>query len=116
MPFHAGAPVSYEEMLKYAVRNGARAARLGTRTGSLELGKLADIVLVSRDDYDQYPSTDPVITLGQNTIGHHVRTVVVDGRVVMKDRQFPALDMERLRLRMNERYTVLLDRFDKAIA
>jgi len=116
MPFHAGAPVSYEEMLKYAVRNGARAARLGTRTGSLEVGKLADIVLVSRDDYDQYPSTDPVITLGQNTIGHHVRTVVVDGRVVMKDRQFPALDMERLRRRMNERYTVLLDRFDKAIA
>ncbi|MBV9770095.1 MAG: amidohydrolase family protein [Bryobacterales bacterium] len=116
MPFHASAPVSYEEMLKYAVRNGARAARLGSRTGSLEVGKLADIVLVSRDDYDQYPSTDPLITLGQNTIGHHVRTVVIDGRVVMKDRQFLTVDMERLRQRMNERYPILLDRFDKAIA
>lgn len=116
MPFHASAPVSYEEMLKYAVRNGARAARLGSRTGSLEVGKLADIVLVSRDDYDQYPSSDPLITLGQNTIGHHVRTVVVDGRVVMKDRQFLTVDMERMRRKMNERYPVLLDRFDKAIA
>lgn len=116
MPFHASAPVSYEEMLKYAVRNGARAARLGSRTGSLEVGKLADIVLVSRDDYDQYPSSDPLITLGQNTIGHHVRTVVVDGRVVMKDRQFLTVDMERLRRKMDVRYPVLLDRFDKAIA
>lgn len=116
MPFHASAPVSYEEMLKYAVRNGARAARLGSHTGSLEVGKLADIVLVSRDDYDQYPSSDPVITLGQNTIGHHVRTVVIDGRVVMKDRQFLTVDMERLRRRMDERYTVILERFDKAIA
>ncbi|MGB6942327.1 MAG: amidohydrolase family protein [Bryobacteraceae bacterium] len=116
MPFHASAPVSYEEMLRYAVRNGARAARLGSRTGSLEVGKLADIVLVSRDDYDQYPSADPAITLGQNTIGHHVRTVVVDGRVVMKDRQFLTVDMERMRSRMNERYSVILERFDKAIA
>ncbi len=115
-PFHAPGPIGYPEMLKCGLRNGARAARLGTKTGSLEAGKLADIVLVSRDDIDQYPSFDPVVTLGQNTVGHHVRTVIVDGRVVMKDRRFPTLDLEKMRRRMNDRYKVIMERFDKAIA
>jgi 5-methylthioadenosine/S-adenosylhomocysteine deaminase len=48
LPFHAPAPIGYPEMLKYGLRNGARAARLGTKTGSLDVGKLADIVLGSR--------------------------------------------------------------------
>ncbi|MFH1573760.1 MAG: amidohydrolase family protein [Acidobacteriota bacterium] len=116
MPYHAGAPVSYPEMLGYAARLGARAARLGDKTGSLEVGKLADIVLVSRDDYDQYPSLDPTITLGQNVVGRDVRTVIVDGRVVMKDRQFLTVDMRRVRERMEKRYPQIMDRFDKAIA
>src|SRR5260370_7345717 len=76
---------------------GARAARMGTKTGSLEVGKLADIVLVSRDDYDQYPSFDPVMTLGQNTMGRYVRTVIIDRKVVMKDRRFLTVDVEKLR-------------------
>jgi 5-methylthioadenosine/S-adenosylhomocysteine deaminase len=116
MPFHAGAPVGYPEMLQYGVRNGARAARLGDKTGALAAGRLADIVLVARDDFDQYPSIDPTVTLGQNTVGMNVRTVIIDGRVVMKDRQFLTVDLGRLRPRMEQRYPILMDQFDKAIA
>ena len=115
-PFHAGAPVSYPEMLRYGVRNGARAARLADKTGMLQAVKLADIVLVSRDDYDQYPSTDPTVTLGQNTVGMNVRTVIIDGRIVMKDRQFLTVDLAKLRPQMEQRYPILMERFDKAIA
>jgi 5-methylthioadenosine/S-adenosylhomocysteine deaminase len=116
MPFHAGAPIGYPEMLRYGVRNGARVARLTDKTGVLEAGRLADIVLVSRDDYDQYPSTDPTVTLGQNTVGMNVRTVIVDGRMVMKDRHFLTVDLAKLRPRMEQRYPIVMERFDKAIA
>lgn len=115
-PYHAPAPISYPEMLRYAARNGARAARLGDKTGTLEVGKLADIVLVAHDDYDQYPSPEPVITLGQNAVGHNVRTVIVDGKVVMKDRQFLTIDIQKLHERMERRYPIIMERFDRAIA
>jgi 5-methylthioadenosine/S-adenosylhomocysteine deaminase len=116
MPYHAGAPISYPDMLRQAARDGARVARLGKKTGTLEPGKLADIVLVAHDEYDQYPSPEPTITLGQNVTGSNVRTVIVDGRVVMKDRQFLTIDMKKFREQMDKRYPVILERFDKAIA
>ena len=116
MPYHAGAPISYPDMLQHAARDGARTARLGNKTGSLEVGKLADIVLVAHDDYDQYPSPDPTITLGQNVVGQNVRTVIIDGKVIMKDRQFLTVDVAKFRERMDKRYPEIMDRFDRAIA
>jgi len=115
-PFHAGGPLSYEKMLKLACVNGARAASLGDKTGSLEVGKLADIVLVGHDDYDQFSSMDPTITLGQNVIGHHVRTTIVDGRIVMKDREFLTVDLEKMRARMKVQYPIIVSRYEKAIS
>ena len=116
MPFHAPAQISYSEMLKHACRGGAAAAALGDKTGSLEVGKLADIVLVGHDDYDQFTSTDPTITLAQNVIGHHVRTTIVNGKVVMKDREFLTLDIEKMRASVKERYPGIISRYEKAIS
>jgi len=115
-PFHAPPQITYAAMLKQACRGGAAAAQIGDKAGSLEVGKLADIVLVGHDDYDQFTSMDPTVTLGQNVIGHHVRTVVVDGRVVMKDREFLTIDMEPTRARVRQRYPIIVERYEKAIA
>jgi 5-methylthioadenosine/S-adenosylhomocysteine deaminase len=109
------APITYSEMIKQACRGGAAAAHLGDKTGSLEVGKLADIVLVGHDDYDQFTSMDPVITLGQNVVGHHVRSTIVNGKVVMKDREFKTVDMEKMRAEVKERYPGIISRFEKAI-
>jgi 5-methylthioadenosine/S-adenosylhomocysteine deaminase len=65
-PFHAPPPISYAQMLRQACRGGAAAAHLSDKLGTLEIGKLADIVLVGHDDFDQIGSIDPTITLGQN--------------------------------------------------
>lgn len=117
MPYHApSGPIRYEQMLKHALRGGAEAAGLGRQAGSLEVGKLADIVLSARDDFDQYPSIDATVTLAEMTTGMNVRTVIVDGRVIMKDREFLTVDMEPARRRMRDRYKVIMDRFDAAIA
>ena len=116
MPFHAPSQISYSEMLRHACRGGAAAAQIADKTGSLETGKLADIVLVGHDDYDQFTSTDPVVTLGQNVIGHHVRTTIVDGKVVMKDREFKTIDIEKMRADVKERYPGIISRYEKAIS
>jgi 5-methylthioadenosine/S-adenosylhomocysteine deaminase len=115
-PFHGTGPISYSNMLRQACRGGAAAAQLGNKTGSLEVGKLADIVLVGHDDYDQFTSMDPALTLGQNVVGHHVRSTVVDGRVVMKDREFLTIDVEKMRARVRERHPGIIERYEQAIA
>jgi len=111
-PYHAGAPLSYEKVLKLACRNGARAARMENKIGSLEVGKLADILLVSATDYDQFPVIDPLTTISENSNGRDVRTVIVDGKVVMKDRQFTMIDTEPMRLHVKEQYASIMERYD----
>lgn len=115
LPQYAPEPLGYDRMLKLAVQQGARVARMGKQLGSLEVGKLADIVLVSTNDYDQYPSVDPVITLAQNCVGRDVRTVIIDGRIVMKDRQFQTIDLESMHRRVNEQYVSLMNRYHQAL-
>jgi 5-methylthioadenosine/S-adenosylhomocysteine deaminase len=113
--YHAASPIGYDTMLKLACRNGARAARLENKIGSLEPGKLADIILVASTDYDQYPVVDPVITLSQNSNGRDVRTVIVDGRIVMKDRHFMTIDVEPTRQLVEKRYASIMQRYDLAL-
>jgi len=102
-------------LLRQAVRGGARAARLEEKIGSLEVGKLADIVLVSVDDYDQYPHSDPLVTLAESTTGRDVRHVIIDGRVVMRDRQILTVDLGPMRERIAHQYQKIMDRFAAAI-
>jgi 5-methylthioadenosine/S-adenosylhomocysteine deaminase len=116
MPFHGYQPITHSAMLKQACRGGAAAAQIGDKTGSLETGKLADIVLVAHDDYDQFTSMDPTITLAQNVVGQNVRTVIVDGRVVMKDREFTTVDVAEMQARVKARYPQIISRYESAIA
>jgi 5-methylthioadenosine/S-adenosylhomocysteine deaminase len=46
----------------------------------------------------------------------NVRTVIVDGKVVMKNREFLTIDMEPTRQRMSKQYKVIQDRYDAYIA
>ncbi len=113
--WHAPAQLTYSDMLRHACRGGANAAHLGDKTGSLEVGKLADVVLVGHDDYDQFTSMDPTLTLAQNCVGHHVRSTIVDGKVVMKEREFLTVDIEKMRADVKQRYPRMIDRYEKAI-
>jgi len=113
-PYHIDSPMSFEGMLRAAVRNGARAARLERQLGSLEPGKLADLILVSSNSPDQYPNYDPMITLAEATVGPHVQTAVIDGRVVMRDRKILTIDLEARRAEMTKHYRALMDRFERA--
>ncbi|MFY9790799.1 MAG: amidohydrolase family protein [Candidatus Sulfotelmatobacter sp.] len=114
-PLHGSAPMSYVDMLRQVVRGGARAARLETQIGSLETGKLADIILIGTGDCDQYPMYDPLITAAEHTVGRDVQTVVIDGRIVMQNRQLLTVDLGPMRERVKKQYGKIMERFDRVI-
>jgi 5-methylthioadenosine/S-adenosylhomocysteine deaminase len=115
-PYHIDPPITHEQMLAAAIRGGARAARLERQIGSLEVGKLADLILVESTSYAQYPNYDPMITLAESTVGPNVRTVIIDGRVVMKDRVLQTVDLGSMKERVSRQYSSLMDRFETAIS
>ncbi|MEZ5190737.1 MAG: amidohydrolase family protein [Schumannella sp.] len=80
------------DALRIATIGGARAAGLGDRIGSLEPGKRADLVIHSADRPESAPAFDPVRNLVYAAGSRTVRSVVIDGRVVLRDGRLTGVD------------------------
>ena len=80
------------DVLAMATREGARALGMQTEIGSLEPGKRADLIVVSMKAPRQTPMYDPLSHLVYATRGDDVRTTVVNGRVLMRDRKLLTLN------------------------
>jgi 5-methylthioadenosine/S-adenosylhomocysteine deaminase len=78
--------------LEMATREGARALGLEQSIGSLEPGKRADLIVVDMSSARQTPVYDPISHLVYATHGDDVRTTIVNGRVLMRDRKVLTLD------------------------
>jgi 5-methylthioadenosine/S-adenosylhomocysteine deaminase len=78
--------------LELATTGGARALGLERSIGSLEVGKRADLIGVSMSSARQTPVYDPISHLVYVTRGDDVRLTIVNGRILMKDRQLRTLN------------------------
>ncbi len=81
-----------ERVLEMATIHGARALGLEREIGSLEPGKRADLVVFDLDLPEWRPLLDPVNTLVYSASAASVRTVLVDGLVVLEDRRVTTVD------------------------
>ena len=84
------------EALALATIGSARAVGLEDRIGSIEVGKQADLQLVDMRRYGLTPVTDPVRTLVYHAHAKDVETVLVDGRVLVRDGVLLAIDEDEL--------------------
>jgi len=84
--------VPAEDALALATIGGARALHMADRIGSLEEGKRADLVVVDLDELHQTPRYNIYSHLVYATKASDVRTVVIEGRVVMRDRRLLTLN------------------------
>jgi 5-methylthioadenosine/S-adenosylhomocysteine deaminase len=73
------------EVVWMATREGARALGLEAEIGSIEVGKKADLVLLDRDRPHLCPAADPWSAIVYSAQGTDVRTVLVDGEVLVDD-------------------------------
>ncbi len=83
-------------VLTMATRGGAEAIGLGNITGSLEVGKRADIIQVSFDDVHFIPTYNVKSQLVYVADEQDVTSVVVDGKILMKDREMLTIDTARV--------------------
>lgn len=81
--------------LRMATSEGARAIGR-TETGSIEIGKRADLITVEARQPHLSPLFDPEKALVYSARGGDVRDAVIDGRVVMRDRKVLTVDEHAL--------------------
>lgn len=90
------------DVVEMATRGGARALHMEDRIGSLEPGKLADVVIIEHNATHLIPLYDVYSALVYAASPRDVRTSIIHGRVVMEDRVVRTLDVARIKARMRE--------------
>jgi 5-methylthioadenosine/S-adenosylhomocysteine deaminase len=88
--------MSATTVLTMATRGGATAIGLGDDIGSIEVGKKADLIQVAFDDVHHVPTYDVVSHLVYVTDEQDVASVVVDGKVLMREGQLLTIDTEKV--------------------
>src|SRR2546423_1916607 len=79
-------------VLRMATLDGARALGLDQEIGSIERGKRADVIVVNLDRLHSSPARDVESTLVYSAQPSDVRTVIIDGHVVMRARELTTLN------------------------
>ena len=84
------------EVLKMATINGAKALDWNEDIGSIEIGKKADIILIDINKPHLYPIHNIISLLAYSVQGSDVDTVIVDGKILMENREMKTVDVEKI--------------------
>ncbi|MBN2788813.1 MAG: amidohydrolase [Candidatus Delongbacteria bacterium] len=86
------------EVLKMGTINGAKVLGINNLTGSLEVGKKADLIMIDVKKPHLTPMYDPYSHLTYCAKGSDVDTVIINGKLILKKRKFLKLDLEKVML------------------
>jgi 5-methylthioadenosine/S-adenosylhomocysteine deaminase len=82
--------------LKMATIEGARALGLQDIIGSIEIGKKADVIIIDTHKPHLQPVYNPVSHIVYAAQGSDVQDVLVDGCILVKDRELLTVDLENI--------------------
>jgi len=85
-----------------ATSAGARTGLMADEVGRIEPGMRADLILLDRGHWGFIPLVDPIRQLAFSATSEAVRTSIVDGRIVMRDRKILSVDEDALRGEIRE--------------
>ena len=109
---HYGDPtvLPAKTVLEMATRNAAKSLGLERTIGSLEPGKKADIALIDFKKPHLTPQHNPYANIVYSANGSDVQTLIVDGKVLMENREVKTLDEEEIMEKAGETALNLLKR------
>jgi 5-methylthioadenosine/S-adenosylhomocysteine deaminase len=107
---HDATCITAERVLEMATIDGARAIGRETEIGSLEVGKQADIILVNLQDPRVAPSRRIVPTLVLSACGRDVDTTIINGKVLMENRELTTIDPIKVIKKSKDAGTALIER------
>lgn len=84
--------ISAEDVLKMATIEGARVLGIDSEVGSLEVGKKADIIIINLNKPHLSPIHNIYSTLAYSVNGADVETTIIDGNIVMENRNIINVD------------------------
>lgn len=90
-------PLDFPQVIAMGTINGAKALGLDAVTGSLTVGKRADIVLVRANDLNMLPYGNVEGMIGRTARAANVDTVIADGRIMKRDGKLVGLDVEKIK-------------------
>jgi 5-methylthioadenosine/S-adenosylhomocysteine deaminase len=96
--------------LRMATTTGARALGLADEIGSIEVGKRADLILLDLNRVHATPAPNLISTIVYSAGPADVETVIIDGQVVMRDRQLTTLNERQVIASASEQAALLTAR------
>ena len=93
---HGPQVMSALQVLRMATIGGAQTLGLADEIGSIEVGKRADLQILDLDELQTLPHPDPISTIVYAADSRNVETVIIDGRVVMSNRELTTIDEKSL--------------------
>jgi cytosine/adenosine deaminase-related metal-dependent hydrolase len=90
------------KVVDMATMGGARAIHMEDKLGSLEKGKLADIVVLETKSANMQPIFDPYSVLVYSANASNVETVIVNGKMIIEDKKLLTYDEEKNRKAVQE--------------
>lgn len=108
--FHDDSLLPPWQVLEMATIEGARALNLADQIGSLEPGKRADVIVVDWAKPHLWPPVEPVQRLTRFANGADVASVVVAGRVLMRNRDVLSVDPAAVLREAGDAYATMIDR------
>ena len=94
--------ISGYDVLKMATIEGAKALGLEKEIGSIEIGKKADIILIDLNKPHLVPVHDIYSTLAYSVNGADVETVIIDGKIIMENRNILTIDEKKIMGEVNK--------------
>ena len=92
--------LTHMDALRFATINGAAPCGFPDMIGALRPGKCADMILVDMEDILNAPWVDPNASIPwlfvRRALGRNVNTVIINGRIVMAERQIKTIDVDLL--------------------
>ena len=91
-----------------ATINGAEA--LNINAGAIEEGRLADISIFDLNSLNFTPKNNLISALCYSASSEDIKTVIIDGKIVLDDRKFVNIDEDKLIKDVNETMNDLISR------